>query len=399
MIRVISDFGLWELIEDAKRYKMILYVDAAYEKPVRNLLRCVDVEIAYCITAGRDTDSVYDLLYENQDQIMVVVVCEAFYAARVKLEGLGLRLGVNFKNIQNYMRGANAVPYHYDPVLGYNLDTADEETKGFAVFGDSKRADNIRILTLGGSTTDAYTLPFRSWSEYLHEILEERNIANVVFCGGVAAYTSSGELFKLIRDGFALEPDMVLNYSGINDVGLPRYPYINRYMRQMCGYLESQNAVKGVNFDQHTFGLSWGVNGSFDATVQSDYNFWINNQKMIHAVCQARKVEQITFYQPSLFNGRKKMSETEQSYQLNLVYTGGDRIPGNVYADRVKAFDSLVMKDIDKSDWMYDLSGIFTEEDVYFDLCHVYEFGNRIIAERIADLVSAHLTGKVGKNK
>ena len=141
------------------------------------------------------------------------------------------------------------------------------------------------------------------------------------------------------------------------------------------------------------------MNGSFDATVQSDYNFWINNQKMIHAVCQARKVEQITFYQPSLFNGRKKMSETEQSYQLNLVYTGGDRIPGNVYADRVKAFDSLVMKDIDKSDWMYDLSGIFTEEDVYFDLCHVYEFGNRIIAERIADLVSAHLTGKVGKNK
>ena len=90
---------------------------------------------------------------------------------------------------------------------------------------------------------------------------------------------------------------------------------------------------------------------------------------------------------------------SEQSYQLNLVYTGGDRIPGNVYADRVKAFDSLVMKDIDKSDWMYDLSGIFTEEDVYFDLCHVYEFGNRIIAERIADLVSAHLTGKVGKNK
>lgn len=390
MIRIINDFCLWELIEDAKHYKMILYADNQYVQPFKKLLKLVDVEVAYCISDDGDSASIYDLLYEEKDKIMVIVVCDDFYLAKIKLEDLGLQLGTDFRDIQYYKRMINLVPYHYDPVLGYNLDTEDEETKGFRIFGDLNNARAIRILTLGGSTTDAYTLP-NTWSECLHEILNEQSIDNVVICGGVSSYTSAGELFKLIRDGFALKPDMVLNYSGFNDIGLPRYPYINVYMRQMSRYLGVQNHINGVHFDQHKFGISWGVNGDFEGSIQDDYHFWINNQKMIHAVCNARDVCQITFLQPSLFNGKKKMSQTEQSYQQNLVYSGINRILTKELSENVKEFCFCAQSDVNELDWLYDLSEIFCDQDVYFDSAHVNDLGNKIIAENIADIVKPYL--------
>lgn len=390
MIRVINDFCLWELIEDSRKYKMILYADNQYVKSFQKLLELIDVEIAYCIADDENATSIYDLLYEEHGKFIVVVVCDDFYSARIQLEDLGLQLGVDFRDIQYYKRMINLMPYHYDPVLGYNLDTEDEQTKGFRIFGNSRDIGAIRILTLGGSTTDAYTLP-HTWSEYLHEILKEQNIDNVVICGGVSSYTSAGELFKLIRDGFALKPDIVLNYSGFNDIGLPRYPYINTYMRQMSGYLETQSQINSVHFDQNKFGVSWGVNGDFEGTIRDDYLFWINNQKMIHAVCNIRNVSQITFLQPSLFNGKKRLSQTEQSYQQNLVYSGVNRILTKDFSKDVKEFWLLAQPDVTELDWLYDLSDIFGGQDVYFDSCHVNELGNRIIAENIADIVKPYL--------
>lgn len=390
MIRIINDFCLWELIEDAKHYKMILYADEQYTQPFKRLLKLIDVEVSYCISADEDSVSIYDLLYEEKDKIMVIVVCDDFYPAKIRLEDLGLQLGVNFRDIQYYKRMINLIPYHYDPVLGYNLNTENEETEGFRIFGNLNDARAIRILTLGGSTTDAYALP-NTWSEYLHEILSEQNIDNVVICGGVSSYTSAGELLKLIRDGFALKPDIVLNYSGFNDIGLPRYPYINHYMRQMSRYLGTQSQINSVHFDQHKFGVSWGVNGDFEGSVQDDYRFWINNQKMIHAVCSVRNVYQFTFLQPSLFNGKKKMSQTERSYQQNLVYSGVNRILTKEFSENVKEFCHLSRSDVNESDWLYDLSEIFYDQDVYFDSCHVNEIGNKIVAENIADIVKPYL--------
>lgn len=68
------------------------------------------------------------------------------------------------------------------------------------------------------------------------DLLNRKGCSNVVICGGVAGYRSSEELFKLIRDGFDFKPDIVLNYSGFNDLYLQEYPYINFYMKQISHY-------------------------------------------------------------------------------------------------------------------------------------------------------------------
>lgn len=388
MLRIISDYSLWKLIEDAKRYRMILYADAAYRKPVKRLLQYVDIEIDYCVADEPDDEarSVYDLLYENTDDIMVVVAGENFAESRIVLEGLGLRFVIDFKDIQRYSSEVNLVPYNYDPILGYNLGKSEYGIEGFRIFGDIHNA-RLRVLTLGGSTTDPYIYPFKSWSECLHEVLNSKGCSNVVICGGVAGYRSSEELFKLIRDGFAFKPDIVLNYSGFNDLYLDEHPYINSYMRQISLSLKTQKTQKTLHFNRHEFDICWGQNGDFDGTVEETYAFWINNEKMIHAICEARQVRQITFLQPSLFNGWKIMSEYEQSYQLNLVYIGQERFLATTFGERLRQFTLIAQNDIGKYEWVKDLSDIMGDKDVYIDHCHVNEFGNQIIAENIANVV------------
>lgn len=388
MLRVISDYSLWELIEDSKQYKMILYADTKYRKQVEKLLKLVDVELAYQISDEEEEDccQIYDLLYENMNEIMVIVAKEDFSGAQKVLMEVGLQKGVNFKNIERYSQETNLLPYYYDPVMGYNLGTKEKETAGFCIYGDMKK-EVLRILTLGGSTTDAGMYPFKSWSEYLHQILEEKGISNVVMCGGVAGYASSEELLKLIRDGFSLKPDVVLNYNGLNDMQIEdAYPYINFYMRQTCEYLIHKNDAKGLNFDNYGFGISCGINNFECGDLKDKCRFWLENQKMIHGVCQARNVRHISFFQPSLFNGIKPLSERERSYQLNLVYVGVKREHKSDYENKAKKFMELVQQEIQEYEWIYDLSGIFGEEDIYIDFAHVNENGNKIIAEHIVDI-------------
>lgn len=388
MLRVISDYSLWELIRDAKQHKMILYADTKYRKQVEKLLNLVDVELAYQISDNQEDDccQIYDLIYEDMDQIMVIVAKDDFFKAQKELMEIGLQRGVNFKNIERYSKESNSLPYYYDPVMGYNLGTRQKDTAGFCIYGSLEKA-GLRIMTLGGSTTDPGMYPFKSWSEYLHEILEEKGISNVVMCGGVAGYASSEELSKLIRDGFSLKPDIVLNYNGVNDMQIEEaYPYINFYMRQISEYLINKGDVGNLNFDNYGFGISWGINDFESGDLKEKCKFWLENQKMIHGVCLARNVRHISFFQPLLFNGIKPLSERERSYQLNLVYVGVKREHKSDYANKAKKFMELVQQEIQEYEWIYDLSGIFGEEDIYIDFAHVNENGNKIIAEHIVDI-------------
>jgi hypothetical protein len=185
-MRIIRDAGLWSLIEDAKNKRIILYTDTKYCKELCRIFDNIDIVIDYVVTDEQSADcrSVYDVMYEDLNNIMVVVAKEDFVAAKSVLEGIGLKLGINFKNIKRYNKECIDMPYYFDPVCGYNLATNDNKYNGFKVCGNPDNKDCLRIVTMGGSTTDAFLFPFKSWSELLHEKLEENLISNVIFVGG-----------------------------------------------------------------------------------------------------------------------------------------------------------------------------------------------------------------------
>ncbi len=385
-MRVIRDFDLWFLIEDAKKYRMILYADQEYLERMQKTLYNLDVPVAYAVSdkAYGRVRSVYELLYEDPQTIMIIVAKHRFDQARKTLEGMGFRLGVQFKSMQRFLPETCAAPYYYDPVCGFNVYTETEGLQGFRVFGEADHPSALRIVTMGGSTTDAFLYPFRSWSEFLHERLKQRGIENVVFCGGVAGYRSSEELFKMIRDGIGLAPQLVLNFSGSNDLSVFHYPYINGYMRTISAYLKNHADGLNTRFGMNAFGVSWGRGGVKTDTPQEEdyYSVWFQNQKMIHAVCEAFGIRHLTFYQPNMCNG-KKLTAYEQEYFLNACYWGPDRMTPEQTMRRAIVFRERVRQDAGKESWLADLSGIFDREEVYLDRLHVNETGNRLIAEHM----------------
>ena len=91
------------------------------------------------------------------------------------------------------------------------------------------------ILALGGSTTDGVKFP-DSWPEQLARILDENKIEATVINGGIGGYTTSQDLFKLIRDGFEFQPDIVIEYGGVNDgwiYSVPNHLMVHPYQENI----------------------------------------------------------------------------------------------------------------------------------------------------------------------
>ncbi len=91
------------------------------------------------------------------------------------------------------------------------------------------------IVALGGSTTDAIMYE-TSWPEELAKLMQEQGQPGTVINGGVGAYSSAQELIKLMRDVVPLQPDLVISYNGINDLGnwaLEGHPMVHPYQQKL----------------------------------------------------------------------------------------------------------------------------------------------------------------------
>lgn len=154
--------------------------------------------------------------------------------------GSNTRFLVNF-TAQNSIRGRGSYS-RLDPHLGYAHGPDDEEVEriranftwidGFIIYKKKgERLERPIVLTLGGSTTDG-TLFGHSWPEELALLLARKGIRGTLINGGTGGYSTSQELFKLIRDGLEFKPDIVISYSGVNDCGnmskLP-YPMVHKF--------------------------------------------------------------------------------------------------------------------------------------------------------------------------
>ena len=385
MMRIIRDVDLWFLIKDSKEKRMILWVDEKYHDETVLLLKNVDVNIEYAIIDRTGNADLTKLTLEDKDSIMIIVARDDYADAKNRLESMGFTVGIHFKNIRKYTYESFNAPYYYDPICGYNLYTGDSRYNGFKVFGDPDDKNALRIVTLGSSTSDAYLYQYKSWSEFMHEELSRMGICNVVFCGAVSGYTSAEELFKLIRDGLQLNPEIVLNYSGSNDIKLGDNPYINSYMRRVGNFLKQHGDKVGTRFDANPFGITWGIDYKLNEE-NDNYSFWFKNQKMMHAICQAFGIKHISIHNATLCNGKKNISRDEEEYMSNICYCGVQKQSLKENIEQSICFKERALLDI-KEEWLEDVSTLFDYEDVYWDRLHVKEAGNEMIANEIINLL------------
>lgn len=292
------------------------------------------------------------------------------------------------------MSGSVTYPFDFDPLLGFtrkaNLGpllpegqvppgTVIRSVPGYDFWfeGDSDAGARNRILTLGGSTSDR-TLGGH-WPMYLFEMLAAKGVSNAVFNGGVASYNSFKETAKLMRDGPALAPTLVLSLSGINDLptsvhSLPGHPAFSSMDLELCRAI----AAGSKDFSGFTLGLENKAPGPVS---------WLRNTRQRTLLAAELGAAHLTFLQPTLGLGARKMSRAEKDMLLEQAESHGGL---EHYLELTRTFYDEVRAGLEGRDDVVDLSEIFIgEADVYREFRHPNPKGQKILAERILAEIEA----------
>lgn len=305
------------------------------------------------------------------------VLCENDYIIQVydkvkveKLDKLGLRY------FDNYIYGMHDedITIKRSRVLDINLGhnyLSQGKYPGFMVYGREKDED-YKIVTLGNSTTDGTIYSFKSWSQLLYEKIG----GNVtVYNGGVYAYNSGQEVIKLIRDVLVLKPDMIIVYDGFCDMYCKdEYPYSSMYLGRVFRY--SKAHIDMENYREENKGIVCrGI-----ASQDERFDNWLSNIRTMHAIASERGIQFFCFCQPALCSKRGKTIQEK----CMLLSTPGEYIDFQVK----KSFREYMGKRMHIPSYIYDLSDIFDDTtDIYMDICHVREEGNKMIAHEMEKVI------------
>ncbi len=287
----------------------------------------------------------------------------------------------------------------YDPILGYAdnpaATTLDYNSQpGFTIYGKGKDANqSLVIVTLGGSTTDG-NVP-NIWVQALQEMMAAEGINVEVYNGGVAGYSSSQELFKLIRDVIPLKPDLIISYNGVNDLGLGdavyKHPMVNNYQESIMNYLVQEppplvlpNTIKVIQ------SMPWYANNKRNKSAVNygtivnipPEKTWYRNVRMMHAVAGEFNIPYVVVLQPAL--GVGKYGELNTSEKQMFTNAQGYQAEG--YKTLLNAFYKAAQLDCKKLDYCENLVDVFAgQTGIYVDKMHVNDEGNRLVAGAIFD--------------
>jgi len=286
---------------------------------------------------------------------------------------------------------------HLDPHLGYaheyevDRTLGDAALPGFVIYGNPNAERVLRILTLGGSTTDP--LDRDNWPKQLQRTLSERGIAAVVYNGGVSGYTTSQELLKFLRDGITVAPDIVICLNGVNDMGfvhaVEKHPMVHPYQERMLRALRGERTpvlmpnlmraierwrIRSAPEYYRVAGVNFGV-----ATDITPGEMWARNIHLLHAVATAQGIAHLNVLQPVLGIGEYVPAPEE----LEMLQQAA-RMFGGTYRDMLEDFYREARPIAEEAGYIVDLTDVFAgQSGRYRDARHPNAAGYGIIAESI----------------
>ena len=296
--------------------------------------------------------------------------------------------------------GDRLILSYLDPHLGYAHNPEKHPIlrrgQGFAEY-KTKSYENssvLKIVTLGGSTTDPLSGIFLdeseknsndpyNWSKSLRDMFDHHGISAIIYNGGVSGYSSSQEVFKLVRDVLPLKPDVVLCLDGVNEPGffhsVRRYPMVHPYQK---GFFDQITEKKYPFFMPNTItqfqsllgrnkrmveGVNYGV--TIDLTPSEQ---WRKNIRLGQAITNEFGIEYIVFLQPILGFGKYEMSKREAEMLQGK---------GQVYKQKVTEFYNRARRIANEHSFCVDLTNVFSDSrNVYLDPRHQNKSGVDILA-------------------
>ena len=401
------------VVERCRGRKTFIYGIGYEALCVEKMLRIMGIQVEKYINdkkAGNYINDVgiievFDLVYEDSDNCFVIVAdeSESYGVSREKLLSIGFREDVNF-TYHAEIPGTNE-PFYYDVTLSYSR--VRDTMEGFELYGDIHNPNAVTIAVLGGSTTESQLFFVKGWVPFFAEYLHNADIPAKIYCGGISGYTSSQELLKFERDVVNLSPNIVISYSGVNDLYMfpsknererINRPFITKFQVQFI-----QQVLEKLSHLQ--FGLptpdipDWQKGGRQTVfyglqNTKSASCFWIDNMRMIHALAQEFGMAFFSFFQPFRFNGYYKSTPTQEIIHSRRDPSCTPSLEGQKIYERREEVEEI-RKLIPQYSYITDLSELFLgESNIYYDSVHVYEKGNQLIAQRIGEFIIKYLRSK-----
>ena len=307
----------------------------------------------------REVRSPYDLMYENPEEILIIIGVNQSNALKSiisQLEGMGLKKGEHFV-IPEF--GSLYAPADYlDPLLAYSRM---DDLPGFKV-NRSTAEKPLKIFCLGGSTSDWSFGGYRCWGDFYCQILAENGIAADFYNGAMAGYHSSLELLKLIRDVIPMKPDVLLILNGVNDGNqypLAHHPMHHAYTGKVFERFAAPENASGLEINGAIKGVLYGPDD--DTSALETY---FRNMRMMKTLCDEFKICFFPVLQPT------------KTFQKAVI---PDMPLVKFYSEAVTnlALHTFIA---DGTQWLGE------GENMYFDYIHYNENGNRKIAQKFFEL-------------
>ena len=283
----------------------------------------------------------------------------------------------------------------------------------------------LKVFMFGGSTLwgtgarDAFTIP-----SFVARELENKGIAAEIKNFGESGYVNTQEIIALVLQlAKGQIPDLVIFYDGVNDT-------YSAYQQRMAGLPENEfNRVKEFNLSKRSNykkragtvltdfasrlatvrllnGLFPGLTARSEGEVSNPLGLdnpapddgslarevverYVGNIELVRALSEHYRFRYLVYWQPTIFQ-KAHITEYESSQRKT--------------AQSMERFFQLTTDAIrqsrltEKSEYPFsDLSLIFSDVQVpvYLDWMHIGEYGNEIVAKRIAADVLA-VTQKAG---
>lgn len=270
----------------------------------------------------------------------------------------------------NYYERSNVI----DEEVGYSY-LSSCKYPGFTEIGHYDSSE-IKVILLGGSTTDETLFSQKSWGDYLYELNNKIGILN----GGVAGYNSSDEIIKLARDVLLLKPDLVIVYDGVNECCYPETKeFYSIYRSHVFKYVAESIIDRkkwpekfGGDREKPQISLVNGVEMKTDP-----FDRWYRHIRIMDSMMREFNIRGYFFLQPYL-SSKKDITFSERVFTIIDDYDWDKKIMDRLYRGFKEELD-------EKYNNIYCLSNIFDSEqgDIYIDHLHVNERGNWIIANEI----------------
>lgn len=273
-----------------------------------------------------------------------------------------------------------------------------------------KPADEFRVFLLGGSTAFNGYPPDETISAHLEKIFHKQGYKKIkIYNWAVTSYVSAQELSLLVHYVIDYQPDGVIIFGGGNDIASPynydprpNYPYnfvaVETGLENLNShgsFLKSARAIllksKAVQFlFKNIFTNQLLPIG--DLRVQEKYmsdnwkeliiNNYIGNLKKMSMLSKQYEFKFAVFLQPFV-HFKNPLAQNER----RLIETGNFNAYLYGQYDKVREqFDKL------KDDMIaVDLSYIFenVDSEIFSDYIHITNDGNRLIAQKMFENLSA----------